>query len=584
MDEDKKEGSTSDPLDYQFFQPSFGTLNYSFSQPSTDVLGAATPSAVAGLPVPAPPVQAVALKDFCDKAPEPLFVPSKDLCSIDAKPAAELLAPPKPQAASPQAAQPPQVEFPRPPENVLRGQSIPSPTPDYRARRSHIDAKGALLCFEGSNAQLRVIEYPDGTRAQLSYDVEGRLDSVVDRDGRTLRRVGAEKPDGFATWSMGEAESAEVKAIVHADGIFEFVSTQGLRQVTLTDGRNAMVSKPKRSADMELVLLKVFWRIDVDRSNSLSIEELNQALRQRWFAGDELEVCTLMAENFDKIKQSRRSHSNCPGIRAEDVLEYLERVKAKRKLERADCDLVPGNSPDSQVEFLPGVAVEKLYADNDNRLSIRIEAIKQGADSSPHFLAALRSLARFNPDAILAMIGRESDGFLPIRFPGCSENIVVTPADRRDSARLSRSCSYGQWVRILEKAYREYLSSYKAIDSPETAFALLTGNCQTIVASSADSNVVSELLTGTSARRPAVVTIRKERSFNVDGNIVVSGHCYGVVDIDPVTLKFTLANPWGTATSCDADGTPIKWSDGSDGTFSLSLDHLLQVAEAIHYN
>ncbi len=582
MNEDKKDDS-SNSFQYEFFQPSFSSLDYSFSAVQNDVaqqtsFPAAQNTQTTGAvkEAPAQPVVPPALTEPQDLQP---VVPSALMEPSARQP---LVPPAVMETLALQPVVPLVMQSPTLPINQIQAVQ-----PDARMRRSHIDAQGALLCFENAHKppQLRSIEYPDGTRTQFNYDLEGALEVIVDRDERKLRRVSPVAFDGFAMWSLGQGDTAEIRPIVHSNGNCEIQSKCGLRQVTLTNGRSATVKKPQNPVEFEFVLLKVFWRIDVDRSNFLSFDELEQALRQRWFEGDELEVLKFICEKFQNIKDFRRTHANCPGVRADDVLEYAESIKHQKKILAVDSDLIPESSWDSRVEYMDSVSCDQIYATSDKRLSVRADAIKQGVASSPNFLAALRPLAHCNPDAILKMIGDESDGFIPVQFPGSQHQtkIIVTPPDRTDSAKLSRSGLHGQWVRVLEKAYREYLTSFKLIDNVENALALLTGSCTELPVSEFSTDGVSEVLMQTRSRRAAVVRVRPGKSFEVNGNIVVSGQCYGILDVDPLTLKVTLASPWGTGCTCDHLGSPIKWSDGTDGSFGIELNQLLAVAEVLFY-
>jgi hypothetical protein len=53
--------------------------------------------------------------------------------------------------------------------------------------------------------------------------------------------------------------------------------------------------------NFEASLLKIFWRIDVDRNNHVSYSELTQAIESDWFAGDEKLLAKVLLACYDDI-------------------------------------------------------------------------------------------------------------------------------------------------------------------------------------------------------------------------------------------------------------------------------------------
>lgn len=223
-------------------------------------------------------------------------------------------------------------------------------------------------------------------------------------------------------------------------------------------------------------------KVDSNGDNILSCDELASAVSNPLFVGnDALVVAALyrVRKLFPSAKtaihgESEGGRHQCGSVSQDDIdkleshpeansaedfsIETLSRVFSERfddiAILRRELRSAMRPRSLSDVSLL-------LYADQVNPLlSIRPEAVLQGAVGNCYFAAALAALAAANPMKIYQMIEQETDSTYRVVFPGDRESPIITALPTEGELSLySGANSYGLWPCLLEKAYGQYLQN-----------------------------------------------------------------------------------------------------------------------------
>ena len=215
----------------------------------------------------------------------------------------------------------------------------------------------------------------------------------------------------------------------------------------------------------------------------------------------------------------------------------------------------------------------QLFSDGIPHLT----AMRQDWTSDCYFMSATGALAEADPQAIVRLVGSNSDGSFTVSFPG--KPAVRLPAPTETEIATYSNAKDGVWLSLLEKAFAIF--RIKA----EPAQASTKEPLDSVGFRTGSSNVM-ELLTGHASKfvrfpgangQPAdarfVQQIRAELQTALHEHRVVesqkAAHDYAVVAYDAATDTVTLHNPY------DRGGFET-WPDGGkgartdDGFFTLS--------------
>ena len=111
-----------------------------------------------------------------------------------------------------------------------------------------------------------------------------------------------------------------------------------------------------------------------------------------------------------------------------------------------------------------------------------VEAVKPDACTQPYnigncyFVAAMASLAKVNPQAIVDMIKVNDNGTYTVKFPGAAKEITVSQPSDAEHSQVGGKTKYGDWPLILMKAYGKYCGGGKSdIDGSDGGSAFSAG-------------------------------------------------------------------------------------------------------------
>src|SRR5262249_25222461 len=220
------------------------------------------------------------------------------------------------------------------------------------------------------------------------------------------------------------------------------------------------------TADMQRLFDRNFNRLDKDGNGFVSQDEIEQAMHDRSFKGDDAIFVTTLHKNWQALAQENDDGvlTDRKGISKEDMTAFDGLQRADR-----DADVVKEvrNTLASSQNRLEYATCREAFADSGHpEKSITAEAIRQGNTGDCYFLAALGSMAESNPRAVANMIKDNGNGTYTVTFPGDPENPVTVKAPTEaEMATYQSGSQYGTWPAILEKAYAKHEGgSYSDID------------------------------------------------------------------------------------------------------------------------
>lgn len=182
-----------------------------------------------------------------------------------------------------------------------------------------------------------------------------------------------------------------------------------------------------------------------------------------------------------------------------------------------------------------------------------------------YFVAAMASLAKVNPQAIVDMIKVNDDGTYSVKFPGASKEITVAQPTADELAQVGGKTKYGDWPVVLMKAYGKYCGGGKGdMEGADGGSAFSAG-----VKVLTDKGVVNygigymipllswssldgELKAALNVEDALPVTVSTAKSLFSDKTTdgFVRAHVYSVLKYEPdgdniKQSKVTVRNPWG---------------------------------------
>jgi hypothetical protein len=282
-----------------------------------------------------------------------------------------------------------------------------------------------------------------------------------------------------------------------------------------------------------------FAQWDLDHDGVLTREEIEIDMQNPSIVGDAaaaLAALKLGSTKYEDLSETRTF--------TRDDLDAIER------------GLAGGRKLDAQFVGYYAAGLHKL-AEQPRGLFVEggphLSAIRQDFTTDCYFLSAVGALAQANPQAIVRLIARNSDGSFTVSFPHQEPVRVPVPTDSEIATyTISKD---GIWLSVLEKAYAvlrirhepQQASTREPLDS--VGFRL--GNTR-----------VMELLNGHGSRAivfpavshkpldPALVaqTRSEIRRALQDHRVVTvsnSTHAYAVVAYDAEHDLVTVRNPYG---------------------------------------
>jgi hypothetical protein len=375
-------------------------------------------------------------------------------------------------------------------------------------------------------------------------------------------------------------------------------------------------SKVRQDVDLAGNMQKIFARVDGGADGIITKSEINAAVRDSTFKGDDAKAVTGMKWAFDRLKNLDGNAEEQEGLSLSDLAKFRDIEQSHdsgQKLEPADQKLVQSvEAAHDATEISQRFGKDVLYGTNEDALdSIDPAAVEQGTTGDCYFMAAVASLAATNPRAIADIIkdsgvNEEGKHIYTVNFPGAGEPVVIEAPTQAELTLYAHSNKYGTWPAVLEKAYGEFSRQQqwfpdKDIPAAEVvrqgggadnAMALLTGKDYTrhsmmfSTSEDLDRQLTQSFTPAQDAEEPVerlpvtVALIGDEKNdFGLKGP-----HEYAVVGYDSQTKQAVLRDPRGDSFGPRyEDGSPISWMQGSQpGTFVMTLEEVKRTFGRIH--
>lgn len=349
----------------------------------------------------------------------------------------------------------------------------------------------------------------------------------------------------------------------------EFWSESGISRTDLNEldeiGSTRYAIRSLEGVDVNEWSREVFQYFDGDDNNFLSREEISSTLEDGKTRVADEQILEYCLDNFAAIQSTVVGGQNSLGVSRSDLTTHVQNLDEgdhSRLLDSIGSRLNRTSNSQSLRNST------ELFGEFENTLeSISSEAIAQGSVGNCFFLASLTAVAENAPHLIPDMIEENGSGSYTVTFPGDpSHPVTVSAPTEAEMGLFQGGSTFGIWPSVLEKAYGQYLQTYKGYDSatPTQAadgggnsadvLSLLTGQEYRRVA--VDSMTEAELtrllssMSTSSSVTPMVACIAGDsdgkKTESSDG--YPKDHAYGILDYSLYGNDgyIELRNPWGS--------------------------------------
>jgi len=167
------------------------------------------------------------------------------------------------------------------------------------------DEKGAVLNPDGSRQQLRdglvtKIRYPDGSSREFEYDKQAQPIKEVTPDGTVWTRDGTSDQ-----WASDQGGRRTGRLLVELEGSSTFLHQDGTREVFYRSGESGKSQPQIDSQDLKRILKKDFDRLDENHDGLISEEEINAAIEDRSFTGEDAQMVAVLKAAYSFLRSLR---------------------------------------------------------------------------------------------------------------------------------------------------------------------------------------------------------------------------------------------------------------------------------------
>lgn len=385
-----------------------------------------------------------------------------------------------------------------------------------------------------------------------------------------------DKPKKDTTKVVGVANDATPLSTASAEAAT--TSRRGdlaLAQQHLRNRLNASVDdavgEPQGTTDATRVAVEHFDAIDTNGNGYLSKAELEAALEDPSFEGEAAAAVAALYAGYDDVATAHNDRAwfeKLAGISMNDLRVVEDELANGRDVGWVNWRMRNG------LEKIEGT-IDDVFGPGGPSP----DAVRQGSYGDCFFHAALAGLAAQRPEDIENMIHDNEDGTYTVTFPGRDPITIDAPTDA-ELALGATSGENGQWVAILEKAYRQDRGWAADLGGSDTGIGYLTGNDTQLSAVPLTTNdqLIEDIQSTLDAEGVVVAGIGRG-PFGTD--VIPDGHAYTVTAYDPETGLITVRNPWGRGEPVGEDGQALDGND--DGYFTLTLEEFRDLFTTIGY-
>lgn len=355
------------------------------------------------------------------------------------------------------------------------------------------------------NGLLHKVLSPNGLRT-FEYD-DHSLKAVTDDCGRFLFRAELPDQNGNAVWLLHErkrgAEFTELEEVARIYGkttvssrgdvliatrmeqlvspkrsrtskYFKFDELKMRRQIPVhteyipTGGDIQTAAPPSRvgtrrhaeslqtatsSYDVQRIFAAIYPRLPHDQHGWISRPEINKALENQAFKGEEAQVLALISAKYDGFIALKKDGSHM--LRGEHISAMQQLYSSPHRTDQEAMFIKEVDRFLEQAKERIESAAEALFPLGIR--SVHPKAINRTQVTSSAFDIALASLAATNPAAIVDMVHQNRDGTYTIQFPATpQESVTVTGPTQSEIARFGAHPEDGLWPWVLRKAYTKW--------------------------------------------------------------------------------------------------------------------------------
>jgi hypothetical protein len=325
-------------------------------------------------------------------------------------------------------------------------------------------------------------------------------------------------------------------------------------------GRKTGVSLPPPHDLFSSLVAKRFAEMDLDKDGFLSKGELNLAMQNPKFKGDDAAmVATLksLVGDIESIDGDDESGIENDGATLADITQY-DRLREK-DINTPVVRSIRARFAHAQSK-IAAAGARPLFDGGDPD----VFSVRQGLIGDCFVLAAIVALGNIDRARVKAMVKPSKDPRnFEVKFPGLTALLVLEPTDAELALFAS---SNGIWLSVIEKAYGAALNrdaffwtESSELDAADKAFGGVNSGVKLVTGNEVDLDFMDltfegstrdKLKTAFSNKKVVTAGVRnsvKELGGGTRSNGLPMGHAYSVLDFDVAADTLRLRNPWGSA-------------------------------------
>lgn len=327
-----------------------------------------------------------------------------------------------------------------------------------------------------------------------------------------------------------------------------------VQAIPVGKGKKTNVSLPPPHDAFSTIVFKQFSTLDADKDGFIRKDDLNQALQNPKFTGDDAAmIATLRAVIGDLDTLVDDAGFDADGVTQADMTEYDRLVATD-----------PKNALVLQVQNQFSFAKSKIAGKSANLFDAdpAVLSVQQGMIGDCWLISSVVAVGVLDPAKIRALIKPDPNGKdFVVNFPGIRGEIKVTAPTDGEIATFA--LSNGVWLPVLEKAFGIALQQDALFFHSKSGLKDIDGGfikrgLEVVTGHSVDEDELSVTFKGTTRDKLKTAIKNKKAicaaahseifsSRDTRDNGLPIGHAYSVLGFDEKADKIKIRNPWGSA-------------------------------------
>jgi len=331
---------------------------------------------------------------------------------------------------------------------------------EHRAGRPEVEIK---------DGRLVKVTYPDDRARQFGYDEAGRLASVTQPGGAVWTRQGE-------VWKTADGKSFAGELRVNLKGDYSYTSLDGVMKVFHADGASERIEPTRTSGDMQRIFEKNFHLLDQDGNGRVAKSEIDRAIQDQSFKGEDAQLIVVLKEHFDKLRGLKFDLS---GVGVDELgVSHKDMAAFHAAWQKGDEDKLIA-AVDATLRGTRAVLQNvnrDLFADTQNPLnSISADDIVAGRMGGGEYIDYIKKLVREHAEELPKLMYAGRGGYFvdfpDLRYqpgtildvqgtlvynPEGMRRIWVSPPTDAELALYPHNEKQGVWSSVLQKARGAY--------------------------------------------------------------------------------------------------------------------------------